>query len=346
MSALKIDSHIHIYTRDCIPFFRQYRQDYGFDAVNVACLCMEGAGSASNLLAAILKLEDEHFYAHGSLFYPEMPARPMEGDLEFAAQAKELIAMGFDGIKLLESKPTVRKAHGMGLNDMSYDAFFSYMEESGEHLIWHACDPETFWNADTAPEFAFKEGWFYGDGSFSTKEQLYYEVRDVLHRHPRLNATFAHFFFLSDFPDAASEFLDKYPFVTLDITPGREMYDYFTRRREIWRRFFDKYANRIVFGTDMTADAFQGSPDELIGFMRRFLRTDEKFSGWGFDMHGLALSQEAVDLIEGGNYAHLVAPAPRKIDRKLLGKYAERMLPYVKSDEDRVFMADYFEKNL
>jgi len=346
MSAPGIDSHVHIWSHTCLPFFQKYRDDYGFDAVSIACLCCENRGSGSNLLAAILKMEDEHFFAHGSLVYPEMPARAMDGDMEFAAQARELIEMGFDGIKLLESKPTVRKLHGMGLDDAAYDAFFTYMEETGEHIIWHACDPETFWDADTAPAFAFEEGWFYGDGTFFTKEALYEEVRRVLQRHPKLNTSFAHFFFLSDFPDAADAFLAKYPNVSLDITPGREMYDYFTRRRDLWKDFFTKYADRIVFGTDMTSDTFQGSPDEIVGTMRRFLSTADRFHTWDFDIHGLELSDDCVDKISGANFMRMVGEKPRPIDRKRFGRYAERMLPLVADEGDRAFISGWCEKNL
>ena len=58
---------------------------------------------------------------------------------------------------------------------------------------------------------------------------MYAEVDHVLERHPGLRAIFAHFYFLSADLKRAGRFLDEHPNVCLDLTPGSEMYDNFTR---------------------------------------------------------------------------------------------------------------------
>ncbi|MGI6337544.1 MAG: amidohydrolase family protein [Eubacteriales bacterium] len=343
-----IDSHVHMEHVADMDYFRNYRKTHGFDYVNLACICSgRRFSTGNNLLAAAMKLSDPHFFAHGGLYYPSVPVvKPIPAEWEFSLQAKELLDCGFDGIKMLETKPTTRKAHDLAVCDPVYDDYYAFLERTGTHIIWHACDPETFWDAATAPEFSFKEGWFYGDGTFSTKQAIYDEVYNVLDRYPKLNATFAHFFFLSDFPDEAEKFLSTYSNVSLDITPGREMYDYFSRRRDTWKAFFTKYADRIVFGTDMTADEFQGGVGDILSTMRRFLATDDVFTFWDFTIRGLDLPKDAVEKIEGDNFARMVAPTPKPMNKPKLARYVEHSLPLVRDESDRKWLADFFEKNL
>ena len=130
-----IDSHVHLYNKDCIDSFIKYRTDNNFTAVNVACLCNLDAqmenDPAQNILAAIIKLRDEHFYAHCGLVYPKFPVeKPIPAAYDFAEQIDELWKMGFDGFKTLEQHPRVRRATGKGLNDPSFEAFFKLAKES------------------------------------------------------------------------------------------------------------------------------------------------------------------------------------------------------------------------
>ncbi len=321
-----IDSHVHINSLPCLAYMKDYADHFGFQAVNVACLGQEKPWDVTqNMLALLLKHQDPRFYAHGALLYPSVPVQKAGLDSSFfAGQARELEVLGFDGIKLLEGKPTTRKNLALAQNDPLYDAFYAQLEEAGTHVIWHVADPETFWHRETAPAFSLEAGWFYGDGSFLTQEQLYDEVLSVLDRFPKLKVTFAHFFFLSNFPDRAKALLDTYPHVTLDITPGREMYENFSKRPAAWRSFFQAYAQRIVFGTDMARSEFQGAPTDLIGAMTRFLASQDRFDYWGFTLGGLGLSRQAYQLIVQKNFQRLVGDRPRPVDPKAAQAYVER----------------------
>lgn len=335
-----IDSHVHISGPDCLDYMKNYCTSYGFQAVNIACLGHKKAHDPlQNILAALLKLQDDRFYAHGSLLYPALPVdRSRTEILDFAGQVRELDAIGFDGVKMLEGKPTTRKLIALPQNDPAYDPFYAWMEKTGRHIVWHVADPETFWDKDKAPAFSFSSGWFYGDGTFPTKQQLYDEVIDVLQRYPSLNVTFAHFFFLSDFPDQAEALLRQFPHVTLDITPGREMYDYFAKRTERWRAFFTQYADRILFGTDMTSTEFQGEAGALIDTMRRFLATDDVFEYWDFTIRGLGLSPADCEKIGRSNFIRLVGDKPRPIDRKALQAYVDKQLPAIDDQAARQYI--------
>jgi predicted TIM-barrel fold metal-dependent hydrolase len=341
-----IDSHVHISSPACLAFMQAYCSRHHFQAVNIACLGHKKPNDPlQNILAALLKLQDNRFYAHGSLLYPTMPVdRSRMDKQDFAKQAQELVAIGFDGIKMLEGKPTTRKLTALPQNDPLYDPFYAYMERTGRHIVWHVADPETFWDKDKAPAFSFKAGWFYGDGTFLTKQQLYDEVIDVLKRFPALNVTFAHFFFLADFPDQAEALLQQFPQVTLDITPGREMYEHFSRRNERWQSFFHRYADRILFGTDMTSTEFQGAADDLIGTMKRFLATRDAFTYWDFAIQGLGLSPVDYGQIGRTNFTRLVGRSPKPIDRSALQAYVTKHLASVEDPDDVRYIQEQCEK--
>ena len=68
-------------------------------------------------------------------------------------------------------------------------------------------------------------GWFWGDGNFPTTQELYSQIDDILNRHPRLKVVFAHFYFMSADVEGSRVFLDRWPNVSFDITPGVETYN-------------------------------------------------------------------------------------------------------------------------
>ncbi len=118
-------------------------------------------------------------------------------------------------------------------------------------------DPEEFWDPDRIPGWAKEHNWGYGPDDV-TKEALYAEVDEVLARHPRLNVSFAHFYFLSaDLPRAA-RFMDEHPSVRFDLAPGIEMLYNISRDPDAGREFFIDYADRIVFGTDLSSGQTPG----------------------------------------------------------------------------------------
>ncbi len=245
---------------------------------------------------AMKKKNPGQFFAFTGIDYSNSDFR--KGIVDFGAQAKAILEAGFDGIKMIEGKPDTRKILGIPLNSQIFDSFYAFMQAKRFPLIMHVADPETFWDRNLAPESAFKHGWFWGDGTFVSKEQLQAEALAILDKFPGLNMVFAHFFFLSGDIGKASETLDKYPNLSYDITPGTEMYVNFSRNAQEWRRFFIKYQDRLLFGTDNSIRIKTGD-DTMLRYMidktlekRRFLETDDKmFSGEGLKLENGVLEK-------------------------------------------------------
>jgi hypothetical protein len=210
-----------------------------------------------------------------------------EGNAGMAAQARRLIAAGFDGIKLI-CKPNVRRSFRFPINDPLFDEFYAEAEKQAWPILFHVGDPATFWQKDKVPDWAVENGWYYGeDRDIPSYNALYEETFDVLRRYPALRVIFAHFFFMADDLDHAASFLDSHPNVYFDVTPGSEMYAAFSEQWDKARALFTDYADRFLFGTDNTG--CQGAPRkdnmqeslEKITLMRRFFETPDVFEWFG-----------------------------------------------------------------
>ena len=125
-SVPAIDSHAHMEAWPDLAYMRGYRARFGFDAVSIACINPRAKDPTANPLAAVLKLEDPHFYAHAGLVYPEFPVRtPVDAACDFAAQAREFAAIhlvdpSLSCLNILEittklvDKPAVSISNGTG----------------------------------------------------------------------------------------------------------------------------------------------------------------------------------------------------------------------------------------
>jgi predicted TIM-barrel fold metal-dependent hydrolase len=175
------------------------------------------------------------------------------------------MALGFDGLKLVEGKPTVRRLTGIALDSPLYDGMYSLLAESRFPLLFHVADPGTFWSEQEVPASARAGGWFYGDGTYPPSTRYYEEVFGVLEKLPRLSVIFAHFFFLSESLERAVEVMERWPGISFDLTPGPEE----------WRESFIRYRERILLGTDND----YGDAQNVIINVRRFFESRRSSRG-------------------------------------------------------------------
>jgi predicted TIM-barrel fold metal-dependent hydrolase len=329
-----VDSHIHLFSAQRAADLKDVVGAYGASAFNIVGIPQSRAFLAQNAAGLAAKaMYSPRAYFFGGLSY-HFPGVARD-KLDLAGQAAAILDAGADGIKMLEGKPTVRKDIGIAHNDPIYDDFYRIMEHRQVPMTFHVADPEEFWDESKAPAFARTNGWLYTDGTYVSKEQLYEETFSVLQRFPRLKVTFAHFFFLSADLRRAADLLDRYPGVCLDITPGVEMYENFSRRGDDWRQFFMKYSDRIIFGTDNCEKGdlpgFGGPAGAAnrVKAMLRFLASADTFEGMGFTLKGLALPGEALANICRENFLRRTGAAPKPIDRPkalaLIARTAQRI---------------------
>jgi len=314
-----IDGHSHSFTMDVAGNLVGVMERLDLKAFNVCAIChIGGARIAQNPLCLMLKLmHPGKVYACGGLMH-KPPGRAKEAS-DLRSQAERLISLGFDGIKMLEGKPTAYKKLGIPLNDPIYDEYYSWVVSQQIPVVFHVADPETFWDPEKVPPHFLKMGWCYDDGTYPEKEQLYEQIDDILTRFGEMRVIFAHFYFLSADIDRAGAFLDTWPSVSFDITPGMEMYGNFSQKADQWSEFFTKYADRIVFGTDNICSVDRGdlaSSIKKIQSMRRFLATRDEFRFGRYDVRGLGLDRSVLAKIYAGNFERLFGSRPRPVRKQ------------------------------
>ncbi len=258
-----------------------------------------------------------------------------------ATQVRRYVDIGFDGMKIIEGKPMVRKLIPIPLDAPHYAGLWATLEATGMPVLFHVADPEEFWDRDLIRPSAFERGWYYGDGSYPSKEAFYAEVDHILARHPNLKVVFAHFYFLSADLERAAAFLDAHPNVCFDLTPGSEMYVNFARTLDATRAFFVRYADRILYGTDINSERAMtesGMAHALTTAraVRVFLEADGMFrlpgeSHWASrsGLAGIGLQEPELERIYRTNFERLFGPTPAPLNREAviaeLGRMASQL---------------------
>lgn len=347
------DGHIHIHRwRDeksgesYIHGLEEYRQVCGLKYIALASLPSGNPIPAprdvsNNIMCAFYKLANENTFAYGGFIYPSYPAKAEEMEnMSLVTQLDELNEIGFDGVKMLEGKPNLYVKVGKELDSDFFDEAYAKMEREGTYLLMHAIDPEVFWQ--NATEENVKKGWYYGDASkYPTSSQLYSQIDNLLEKHPKLNLCLAHFFFCSEKPKKLEKMLDTYENLCVDITPGGEMYVAFDKNPEYFRGFFEKYQDRIIFGTDMDFTPHLEAGIWLCDRVYRFVSTDETLSS--FDDHmikGISLSEEATQKIFSDNLLNKLGGKPKPINKEALKRYIAKYQHLIVDRE----LANYIEE--
>ena len=238
-------------------------------------------------------------------------------------QVRLLSEKGCAGIKMLEGKPNMRKAFPIpDFDSETWEPYWAEAERTQIPIIMHMNDPETFWDESGVDAFARSAGWLYDD-TYVNNEDQYSQMDRVLARHPGLRILFPHFYFMSLQLDRLAAIFDRYPKVCTDVTPGTELFLNMgtASNHEDARRFFMKYQDRIIYGTDIGGrQVIREEPALLnlaesrarVNLVRTFLETEGEylleddgayFTGRGnVRMTGLGLPGEVLEKVCRENY--------------------------------------------
>ena len=326
MSTRKIaDLHVHFRNMDYEKFTGMLDDIEKEGVTNVGLQSLPYRGAAENLFALYMKLKYEKMSlsAFGGIHITDRYAK-----IAPEVQVKALWELGCEGIKLMFS-PDMERFTGKGIDDPYYDKMFAFLEEKGIPVVIHLADPEEFWN----------KGERYDDPTLPTKERMYEEAFRMLDRHPRLRVCFAHFMFLSAFPEEALRVMEKYPSLCLDLTPGMEMNINFNKNLDFWRGFFTKYKKRIFFGTD--CGPRKNYNRTLENLVYKMLSESGEFCPNCFHVEklcGLGLDADTVKTISYDNYFDFVGKEPRAVNMEMFKSSLERII----SDLDNEPYDEYY----
>ena len=269
---------------------------------------------------------------------------------DYLRQAKEYHQAGFDGIKMLEGYPCMRKEMGIPLCHKVYDKFYSYLEENGIPIMMHIANPEENWDINKVDEYALKVGRFC-DETYPTKAQLHAEVDEIMRKHPKLKLILAHFGFLTYEIEEAKKWLDNYENTMFDMTPGGEQYFNMLKDWDQWHAFFQQYQTRIVYGTDLYAleceneERWKKRVLLRSGFLRNFLETDTEHVYLRNPFRGIKMEESILDKLYSQN-AENAFGSPRTVDIDYLIKKADNLLHAQErtgeyTDEDMQYILEF-----
>ena len=344
-----LDSHLHISKWGELDFFTcfdSYCKEQNLESVNICSIPLCQSNVCNNILLGFYKLARPNTYVHGGIEFIEVPIDNMPQGMDAVSQYKELMELGFDGIKMLEGKPTEHKRVGGNLNHPSMNALYAQMEKDGTHLLMHVNDPDEFWDIERAPGWAVEQGWTYTDGTFASYEEIQRQTIKILEDHPNLSLTLAHFFFCGKTPEILEKLFSLYKNFCVDLTPGGEMYVEFQKNPDYYKDFFDKYYDRLIFGTDRSYKCDEKYADWLFKMVTTFIGTDKEVEC--FDQKvlcGLDLPEYKSDAIFSDNFKSRVGDTPKVMDKEKFKDYIEKY-SFALTDADKEIVKKLSQKYL
>ena len=210
------------------------------------------------------------------------------------------------------------------VDDPKLDPIWEMCAKHHRPVVIHIADPAAFFTPldrfnERWHELNQNPGWLFADrGRFPKREELLDQLHRVIAKHPK--TTFINTHFGNNAEDLASvaDKLDKYPNMYVDIDAriselGRQPYTA--------RKFFLKYQDRIMFGTDTNPrrDAYRT--------YYRFLETDDEYFDCSASHH-----------LQGFWRIYGIF-LPREVLEKIYRTNAERVLFGLKSEDEKKALA-------
>lgn len=249
-----------------------------------------------------------------------MTAKLAAGDGTYRAQLLEqLVAMGYDGVKMMEGKPAWSQEHETPPIDHDYFIpFWDKAEQLDVPITMHMGDPLDYWWPSAPDSYC----------SLPPQEECFRQTEAVLNRHQNLRITFAHFLFMGPQLDRLSDWFARFPKMHVDMAIADEYLYYCSDDPDKAREFFITWQDRILYGTDISDSNSLKLALAKAEMIRLFLETDETFTSlrdrangqpptpWSngrTELHGLALPMEVLEKILGRNFEAFAGPTPRKL---------------------------------
>ena len=256
------------------------------------------------------------FYIFGGLAHD--PSQVAKGDgRNLAPQVAKLFTRGFDGVKMMEGSPYFKKALPHPLDHEYYRPFWAAAAEQAMPITIHLANPVECWRTD-------KEREMYRDAE--PQEEYFRQAEAVLAAHPQLRITFAHFMFMGPQLGRLDRLFSLYPEMRVDLAMGQEYMYYLAEDIAAARRFFIKWQDRILYGTDVNDANSLALARAKADQVRLFLEVDGDFpspyasvmgkpqcSDGRVALRGMNLPLDVLQKILGGNVETWLGAMPRPL---------------------------------
>jgi predicted TIM-barrel fold metal-dependent hydrolase len=325
----KVDAHVHVNT-DTGEFLSIAAKD-GFEllSINVDYPDFPPMDRQAAIAHKLTAADPRHFHfvttfsmkGFGNADWTANTIRHIDAEIQRGAL----------GVKVWKNIGMVEKnAQGrlIMLDDSGFDGVMNHLEQRGIPLIAHQGEPKNCWlpldqmTTENDRSYFREHPEYY---MYLHPEQPRYEdlmaARDrFVAKHPKLKFEGAHMASLEWSVDELAKFLDAYPNATVDLAARMTQVQYQSNADYgKVRRFFLKYQDRILYGSDLTEDApsaaqrAQNPPTNAAHFSAEadgFWRSDwiylatavrQRIDAIKADAKGLALPKPVIDKIYYSN---------------------------------------------
>lgn len=237
---------------------------------------------------------------------------------------KKAAGMGARGLKENKSLGLgQRDASGklIAIDDPRLDAYWNLAAELGWPVLVHTGEPAAFWKPidqynERYLELLDNPEWsLYGNSEFPSQKELMAQRERMIARNPKTIFIGAHFGMNGDDLRYAAHLLDTYPNYYVDLSSvvqdlGRQPFSA--------RRFFIRYQDRILFGTDggfMLSPSGGWTPERMFRSYIEFLETDNEYIEYplqsitkqgAWRVYGLDLPPDVLEKVYKSNAERLI----------------------------------------
>ncbi len=206
-------------------------------------------------------------------------------DKKQVALLEEAKQNGARGLKVLKTLGLYLRENGklLKVDDARFDPMWDAAGRLGLPVAIHVSDPIAFFNTTDRFNERFEElnnhpDWSFHGRDFPSNDELLAARNRVFARHPKTKFVALHVGnFAEDLANVGAA-LDKYPNLHVDIAAR---VGELGRQPRASRKFFEKYQDRIVFGTDAVPNGVE-TPQQIFGdklydIYYRFLETEDEY---------------------------------------------------------------------
>jgi predicted TIM-barrel fold metal-dependent hydrolase len=237
---------------------------------------------------------------------------------------------GARGLKILKTlglylRENITTGKLVQIDDRRFDPMWDACGQLNMPVAIHISDPAAFFTPTDQYNERYEElhnhpDWSFYGGDFPTNEELIAARNRMIARHPKTQFIVLHVGNFAENLANVSENLDRFPNMTVELAAR---IGELGRQPRTARRFFEKYQDRILFGTDATphGDAF---PQQLFGeklyeIYWRFLETEDEYFDYApaevppqgrWRIYGVGLPDQILRKVYHDNAARLLGLKP------------------------------------
>jgi predicted TIM-barrel fold metal-dependent hydrolase len=198
--------------------------------------------------------------------------------------------VGARGLKLLKTlglylRERIDEGPLVAVDDRRFDPMWEACAALNMPVFMHVSDPEAFFlptdaNNERYEELARHPDWSFYGPEFPSNAELIAARDRLIARHPKTTFALMHVGNGAENLEAVSACLDRFPNTVVDISAR---IGELGRQPRTARRFFERYQDRILFGTDAVPSPYGDDvPQQLFGdalyeIYYRFLETDDEY---------------------------------------------------------------------